>query len=170
MELRALRATPRDVLLFFKWARDPTIRGNSVLQDPATLGVYRKWFNKVLFSKKNCLLIIEGRNKNLVWVPVGQVRFNQRGEIGLSLSDTFRGRHLATQAIKIGIHYLHRHSPLRLIFAHIKQDNKISTRAFEVAGFQFVCETIIGGHAFQRYVYLQSISNGTRPDIRHTLE
>jgi RimJ/RimL family protein N-acetyltransferase len=169
MELRALRATPRDVLLFFKWARDPTIRGNSVLQDPATLGVYRKWFNKVLFSKKNCLLIIEGR-ENRVWVPVGQVRFNQYGEIGVSLSTTFRGRHLATQAIKIGIQYLYRHSPLRLIFAHIKQENRISTRAFEVAGFQFVCETMIGGHACQRYVYLPTMCNGTRTHMRQSLE
>ena len=155
MELRALRATPRDVLLFFKWAHDPTIRSNSVHQDPMTLGRFNKWFSKVLFSKKNCLLIIEGRNENLVWVPVGQVRFNQYGEIGVSLSNAFRGRHLATQAIQTGVEYLHRHSPLRLISAHIKQDNRVSTRAFEMAGFQFAGDTRVGGHACQRYVYHQ---------------
>ena len=153
MELRALRATSRDVLLFFKWARDPTIRSNNVLQDPMTLGRFRKWFSQVLFSKKNCLLIIQGRNENLVWVPVGQIRFNQYGEIGVSLSHAFRGRHLGTRAIKIGIQYLHRHSALRLIFAHIKQDNRISTRAFEDAGFHFVCEARVEGHTCQRYVY-----------------
>jgi RimJ/RimL family protein N-acetyltransferase len=158
MELRALRATPGDALLFFKWGRDPMIRSNSILQDPTTLGRFRKWFSRVLFSKKNCLLIIEGRNENLLWVPIGQVRFNQYGEIGVSLSNTFRGRHLATQAITIGIQYLHRHSPLSLIFAHIKHDNRISTRAFEVAGFQFVCKTIVGGHVCQRYVYQRPLA------------
>src|SRR5687768_1666531 len=101
MELRALRATPRDVLLFFKWARDPTIRNNSILQDPTTLNRFRKWFGQVLFSKKNCVLIIEGRKENLAWIPIGQVRFNEQGEIGVSLTKTFRGRHLATQAITI---------------------------------------------------------------------
>jgi hypothetical protein len=40
-----------------------------------------------------------------------------------------------------------------LVFAHIKQDNRFSTRAFEVAGFHFVCEATVAGHSCQRYVY-----------------
>lgn len=153
MKLRVLRATPHHLLLFFKWASDPMIRRSSVFQDPSTLATYKRWFQKVLFSRKNCLLIIEGHHQSRPWIPIGQVRFNHMGEIGVSLSPAFRGHRLATGAIQTALHYFKRHSSLSEAFAHIKHDNRASTRAFERAGFRFVCDTTVQGHACRRYVY-----------------
>jgi len=121
--------------------------------DPSTLESYRKWFRKVLLAPGNCLLIIEAYHPSQHWIPIGQVRFNECGEIGVSLSQAFRGQHLATPAIEAGICYLKQHSSLQSVFAYIKQDNDASARAFERAGFGFVCETAVQGHACRVYAY-----------------
>jgi RimJ/RimL family protein N-acetyltransferase len=98
-------------------------------------------------------LIIEAYHPSQHWIPIGQVRFNQYGEIGVSLSRAFRGQRLATPAIETGICYLKHHSTLESVFAHIKEDNSASARAFERAGFRLVCETAVEGQACRAYAY-----------------
>jgi RimJ/RimL family protein N-acetyltransferase len=153
MDLRAFRAAPHHLLLLFNWACDPGIRRTSVFLDPPTLKSYRKWFRQVLGARSNYFLIIEGYHPSLQWIPIGQVRFNEHGEMGVSLGREFRGKHLAARAIQIGVQYLKRHSSLTRVLAYIKHNNRISARAFEGAGFRFVWETTIEGHACRAYAY-----------------
>ncbi len=152
MELKARLAREDDLMLIFNWANDSLTRRMSFNQDPIPLGTHKEWFGKVLNQQKIHLLIIEGYESSN-WVPIAQVRVDEDGEISMSLASEFRGQHLATPIIKVGIAYIKREFLIDKLAAHIKHKNIVSVRAFERAGFHYTCETTVKEHLCLEYIY-----------------
>jgi RimJ/RimL family protein N-acetyltransferase len=132
------KANFEDAELYFKWANDDEVRSQSFNINPIDWKNHQKWFNDKV-KDKNCLLFLfETNNKE----TVGQVRLEKNSEtnsctIGISISQRFRGKKLASQLIlKASVLFL-KENPTYTINAYIKKDNFASIRSFEQAGFIF---------------------------------
>lgn len=132
------KASLEDAELYFKWANDEEVRSQSFNKNPIDWKNHQKWFNDKV-KDKNCLLFIfETNNKE----TVGQVRLEKNNEtksctIGISISQNFRGKRLASQLISKASVLFFVENPTYTINAYIKIDNIASIKSFEQAGFIF---------------------------------
>jgi len=152
LKLRVRRVEPSDLMLIFSWANDPLTRTMSFTQKPITLDTHKCWFKRVLSNRNIRLLVVE-IYESANWHPIGQFRVNEHREVSMSLAAEYRGRHLATPLINIGIKYLEPKLHKDNLIAYIKKDNIASVKSFEKAGFHFVGETIKDGNLCLEYIY-----------------
>ncbi len=151
MKLRLRKAEESDVMLVFEWANDPVTRKMSFEQEKITLETHKKWFHDILSSKSH-LLIVEF-NKDDKWCPCAQVRFDESGEINVSIDHQYRGLHMASDIIKLSLSYAKEKLKMNKIIAHIKKENTPSIKAFEKAGFFFSKKTVIKNEQCLEYAY-----------------
>ena len=100
MDIKLREVTNEDLLLIFDWANEPFTRAMSFNEEPIPLENHKKWFNNVLNSDDIYLLVVEEENNN---IPIGQVRFDNKGVISISISKEFRGNKIAPKMILKGI-------------------------------------------------------------------
>ena len=136
MNLTIRPAAINDMLLIYEWANDTITRQMSFNQAPILLENHKNWFTKVLADSNRYLLIIE---KNQI--PIGQVRLNQHGVIGISIAPNSRGQRLGLPVLQAGIQYFQNHTTHTKITAYIKPENTASIKIFERAGFVFFQNT-----------------------------
>jgi UDP-2,4-diacetamido-2,4,6-trideoxy-beta-L-altropyranose hydrolase len=152
MKLQVRPATDKDLMLIFEWANDPLTRKMSFNQAPIPFESHKKWFRAVLDPSSTTHLFIAEMHASDNWIPVAQVRFDEDGEISMSLTKEYRGQGLATPVIQTAVDYAQNKNILPVI-AHIKQENTASIKAFERAGFQLSGETSVKGRPCLEYVY-----------------
>jgi len=124
MKLQVRPVTDKDLMLIFEWANDPLTRKMSFDQTPIPLESHNKWFRAVLDSSTTHLFIVETfASEN--WIPIAQVRFDEDGEISMSLASEYRGQGLATPVIQPAIDYAQNKNilPVNAVIAHIKHEN-----------------------------------------------
>lgn len=162
LKLRARLAKESDLMLIFNWANNPLTRKMSFDQDSISLKTHQKWFNNIINQKNIHLLIIEGYDSGSR-IPLGQIRVDRDGKISMSLASEFRGQHLATPSIKVGIAYIKNKFLLNRLVAYIKQENIASVKAFKKAGFQFNRKTTIKRCLCFEYIFeLYNLSNSLK--------
>jgi UDP-2,4-diacetamido-2,4,6-trideoxy-beta-L-altropyranose hydrolase len=152
VELRVRPAQQDDLMLTFEWYNDPLTRKMDFDQAPASLETHREWFRRVLTQRGKFLMIVEGLHQD-EWIPIGQVRVDDGGEISMSLAPQCRGQHLATPAIMAAMAHVQGNKDMRVLTAHIKQENSRSAKAFEGSGFRCVGPTTVRGHECLEYRY-----------------
>lgn len=117
-----------------EWRNDPEVRAAS--RNTAAVGAdeHAAWLDAVLADPDRRLLICE-----LAGEPVGQLRFDRRGErryeISVVLAATVRGRGLAANLISLGVERLRESDPEAEVEAHVREANERSLAAFRRAGF-----------------------------------
>lgn len=154
MELTARLVTELDMMLIFEWANDPITRQMSFNQNTITLQAHQQWFEATITDPKQCFLIIEKDN-----VPVGQVRLNGNGVIGVSIAPNSRGQRLGTPVLRKGVDYFLKHTLHKIIIAYIKLENKASVKIFERVGFQLFQQTTIQDSPSLEYHYTVQVDN-----------
>jgi UDP-2,4-diacetamido-2,4,6-trideoxy-beta-L-altropyranose hydrolase len=131
----ALRhASASDVMTYFMWVNDPTVRSNAIKSSTIDLMTHINWFRRTLAKSDSKLYVLEANG-----LPVGQVRFERQGEttiIDYSLDQEMRGRGWGRQLIKLGIESLLRDviGPICLC-ATVRNGNVVSAAIFERMGF-----------------------------------
>ncbi len=154
MELRLRPARAEDRERVFEWANQPLVRQQSFEPDPVPWEKHVQWFEAVLKSRGPRLFVVEGLDDS-AWTPIGQWRFDERdGEVGVALDVRYRGRRLATPAIKAGVEVARTTFLGDRLIAHIKPDNLPSVRAFAEAGFRLVGPTTYKGHPALEYEHI----------------
>ncbi len=138
MNLTARKVTLSDMMLIFEWANDPITRQMSFNQNLIPLEQHQQWFQTTISDTEQCFLIIEKANQ-----PVGQVRLNIHGVIGVSIAPNCRGQRLGAPVLQKGIEYFLEHTQHKKIIAYIKPINKVSIKIFERVGFLYFQKTII---------------------------
>ena len=146
--IRLRQATIEDVIIFYKWVNDEINLRMSFSSDKISFEVHKEWFKEQLRSREDFLLVLEIDN-----IPVGNVRFNKEGVIGISLDKAFRGKDLGVILIKEGIKFIQSNTKLKEITAFIKKENIPSIRVFEKAGFIFDGDAVINKKECFRYIY-----------------
>lgn len=130
--LRLRPANDKDVLIYFNWVNDPSVRSSAFNSEAIDLTTHFDWFNKKLLDKNTHLYICEAEN-----LPVGQIRLVRQGDITVldySLDILVRGRGWACRLIRLGIEATNIHRPTHFS-AVVKQENVASAAAFLRAGF-----------------------------------
>lgn len=127
-------ADKNDIKNVFELSNNKTVRQNSVCCEQIAWEDHVVWFLNRIENKKDPFYIIEDKNNNFI----GQVRFDSKPEpiISISITDAFRGKHLAPAIIKA----CSAKSGLKTVFAYIKKNNIPSVKAFEKAGYQYLQE------------------------------
>ncbi len=155
MKLRARPAEQGDLMLTFELFSDPITRKMDFNQEPVSLETHQKWFRDVLTLPGKYQMIIDGLHQDK-WIPIGQVRVNDGGEISISLAPQFRNQRLGTPAIIAAIAHIQGNKDMKVLIAHIKQENTNSAKAFLRAGFRYVGTTTVEGHECLEYSYTMS--------------
>ncbi len=150
-EFRIRKATKEDLLLFFDWANDSFTREMSFNKDKISIEVHTEWFNNQLNSNNNFLLVLEHSDKHQIQ-PIGQVKFNSEGVIGISIDEKFRGMNLGLDLIRHGISYIKSYSAFEEITAYIKKNNIGSKKVFEKAGFIYSSDFLVNGEECFKYI------------------
>ena len=131
------KATLADVMLYFNWANDFSVREQSYNSNTIDFENHKKWFETKLEDDCSMLLIFQNEDK----INVGQIRIQKGNEcqalIGISIAVEHRGKGYAKEMLILASDYFLEINKDYLIAAYIKEQNKSSKRAFEKAGFEF---------------------------------
>jgi RimJ/RimL family protein N-acetyltransferase len=146
------KADDNDLQLFFDWANDSLTRKMSFSSDPIKLEDHTQWYHNQLKKEKTYLLILDVETETGS-APVGNIKFDSDGVIGISLDAAYRGKGLGALLINKGLEYIATTKQYPSIFAFIKESNTSSRTIFEQAGFAFTKMTEVRGVPCLEYQY-----------------
>ena len=143
MFIRNVRNEITDCKLIYSISNDPVVRKNSFNQKSIEYENHCKWFSKILADKNTLFFIVffdETENEF-----VGQISFSRKSEesldcvISLSITEAFRGKHIASKFIELGIEKLKKNwLGIKSIIAEVKDENIASNKLFLKEGFQLI--------------------------------
>jgi len=142
------KACEVDMTFVFNLSNESIVRLNSYNTNKIELNEHKEWFSKQIKKKDVLFYIIEFQNN-----AIGQVRFNIKEDysvIGISISNSYRGKGLASESLKLAVSKYFQKNSLP-IYAYIKKTNKSSVTLFEKNKFSFYKEEIIEG--IDSYIY-----------------
>lgn len=126
-----------DLLNIFELSNDDEVRRLSFNSDKIDLETHTKWFNAKLSSLSTVYFIAE-----FYCEFAGQVRYEINGKeavVGISISKNFRGLSLGDKILAKSAKLLYeKHNEILKIIAYIKQENVVSQKSFEKAGYVLI--------------------------------
>jgi len=129
-------ATEEDLMLFFDWTNDVSVRENSYQSEVITLEDHTNWFLAKIKDASCEMYVFENHMKQ----PIGQVRIQKKDNkiavIGISNDKDHRGKGYASEMLIIASQYFLDKNPNYSISAYIKIENKPSEKSFQNAGYQ----------------------------------
>jgi len=132
-----------DMILYYNWTNEPTVRASAINSGHISLNEHRAWFHGRLRDPKSHLWVLVANG-----LPVGQIRLDTEKShawLDYSLDPVVRGRGWGKILVRDGI----KHFPGRYyysILAKVKPNNKISTAIMKSTGFK-----MIGGEDIKLY-------------------
>lgn len=146
------KANENDMMLYFDWTKDVSVRENSYQSEPISLEKHTNWFLNKIKDSNCCMMVFE----NHLNIPIGQVRIQitnkENAIIGISTDVNQRGKGYAGRMIKMASeNFLKSHPKIR-IQAYIKLGNEVSSKAFENAGYQSDTVLIYENEASHLYI------------------
>ena len=141
LRLRALE--PEDIEWLYKWENDAKLWHLSNTTKPFSRYVLEQYIlnsHLDICEYKQLRLMIELK-KGKKEITVGCIDMfdfdpvNARAGVGLFISETYRGKGIASEAIDLLINYSKKTLHLHQLYCTITNDNVSSIKAFEKAGF-----------------------------------
>jgi UDP-2,4-diacetamido-2,4,6-trideoxy-beta-L-altropyranose hydrolase len=136
-EYRLRKATHEDLLTYYHWANDETVRKNSFSPEPIDLETHKHWFQQKLNNPDTLLYILEKSGN-----PVGQIRFDMEekiAHISYLIDSNYRGQGLGKLIVQVGIKQFFKDNSRKVDFqAAIKPENLVSHKIFQNIGFDKV--------------------------------
>lgn len=125
----------KDVEFLFRLSNEVIVRKNSFNSNSILYDEHKKWFADQLILNSNLFFIIQLNGKE-----IGDVRYefkNNHYEIGISISEEYRGKGYAKEGLNLAIKRYFEENLLP-IYAFIKKTNEPSINLFKKLGFQFL--------------------------------
>ncbi|MCW3102566.1 MAG: hypothetical protein JWO09_1006 [Bacteroidetes bacterium] len=142
------QAAPGDLLTYFRWANDPSVRQNAVNTASIALEDHTKWFKGKLKNKGAKLYVIEKAN-----TPIGQVRLDKAEngwEVDYSIDKKFRGKGFGEIILRFAIiQFRKKHSDP--VIARVKRINVASNKVFLRLNFKEDKAQKIGRETYKCY-------------------
>ncbi|MBQ7282681.1 MAG: GNAT family N-acetyltransferase [Spirochaetales bacterium] len=168
MIIRHAKDTRKDCELVFSLSNDPIVRAVSFNQNRIEYDSHCRWYERTVKDKNTLFFLVFSEESEADFV--GQIRFKRESEqadecvISLSITELFRGKHLAPQFLALGIQELQKNwTGIRFVTAEVKGENDASNALFSKGGFELVSKVnyyklpLNGGGYTDRVIY--SISN-----------
>lgn len=144
-------ANVNDLITYFEWINDLTVRSSSFSSKKVSFKVHEKWFTEKL-KDTNCMMLIFFEAKS----PIGQVRFEKgtfnNALISISISKEYRGKGFSIDILNKASKYFQSKNPKFIIEAFIKKNNLNSIKSFEKASFKFQKELKYKGENSFKYI------------------
>ena len=121
-----------DVVSYFNWVNDPSVRQSSLVMNPITWKEHDAWFT-IRMNDPMCRMYVLCSDN----LPVGQIRFqnvNDAWSINYSLDEFVRGRGWGNFLVERGIAEMKKSTGGKFI-ANVKVPNFTSQKIFEQLGF-----------------------------------
>ncbi len=136
-----------DEKLLFYFINHPKIRSYSYITKKIIYKEHVDWFEKKLRSRNSIIIIAESENNGTF---IGQVRYDKISsdiaEVSVYLNPNFFSKGFGTKLLKytsvLGFELL----DVSELTAYIKKTNKISIKAFEKVGYEYIKSTKIKGY------------------------
>lgn len=151
MDIRKAENTKNDCDLVFSLSNDSLVRANSFSTKPIEYNSHCNWYKRTVLDN-NTLFFLIFENKDFV----GQIRFCREVEnsesciISLSITESFRGKHISSEFLMLGIKELHCFwIKIHYIIAEVKKENIPSNKLFEENGF-----ILMNSEEYNKYKYL----------------
>lgn len=129
-----------DLDLIVKWRNDPEVLKWLFSYLPISNASQRQWYEKYLAEDKTQTFIIEVKDGR---VPIGTIGINeidhrnQRGELGILIGEnSYRGKGLGEESLRLMINYAFDQMNLRKIKALVFNDNRNAIILYEKCGFK----------------------------------
>lgn len=140
MIIRQAKAIKSDCDLMFELSNDPIVRKASFNQEIIPYSEHCKWYENSLANTNALFFLVFADVKETDFI--GQIRFKRNSEhspeciISLSITEQFRGKHMASQFLELGIKELsQKWSHINTVVAEVKEENEPSNRLFSSYGF-----------------------------------
>lgn len=149
------KANENDMLLYFEWTNEESVREASYHSEPIPLESHQQWFLNKIKDPKCFMMVFE----NHFGAPVGQVRIEKQESknalIGISNDVKYRGKGYAAVMIQMASAAFLEENPETSISAFIKTENKASEKAFTKAGY--ILEGITEYESIPSYHYIKKL-------------
>ena len=143
MTIRQARDSKKDCDLVFSLSNDPLVRSNSFNTKPIEYADHCKWFENTVADKNTLFFLVFADESAKDFV--GQIRFNRESEasiecvISLSITEQFRGKHIACEFLELGIGELKKNwHNIESVVAEVKDENIASNGLFLKEGFELI--------------------------------
>ena len=143
MTIRPAQNTQTDRDLIFFLSNDPLVRSVSFNQDKIEYAEQCKWYGKTLADKNTLFFLVFADETERDFV--GQIRFKRADEqaeecvISLSITEPFRGKHIAGEFMMKGIEEMQRMwQNIKAVVAEVKDENAASNALFMREGFELI--------------------------------
>ncbi len=143
MLIRKAGNTQSDCKRVFNLSNDPVVRASSFNQGEIKYTDHCGWFERTIGNKDVLFFLVFADDTENDFV--GQIRFKRSSEdstecvISLSITEQFRGKHIAVQFMELGIEEMHRNWPLiNTVIAEVKDGNIPSNKLFQSEGFNLM--------------------------------
>ncbi|HXH73878.1 MAG TPA: bifunctional UDP-2,4-diacetamido-2,4,6-trideoxy-beta-L-altropyranose hydrolase/GNAT family N-acetyltransferase [Bacteriovoracaceae bacterium] len=146
-KLQIRRATHEDSEFLFDLRNQASIREMSRNSEKIEWQSHVDWYKKALSNSELCIYIGLYDNQRM-----GQFRIAPNGDVGVSISEAFKGKGLGTKLIVKGT-MTYKESNAEKVTAVIKEVNVASARAFIKAGYIFVENFVEDGIKYGKYIY-----------------
>jgi len=134
-KLRLRHVQEEDCRVLWEWINDLEVRASAFSSHPISWEEHIRWITQRL-NDPHCVHFIALDDQDM---PVGQVRFDvhdEEAEIDISVDRQRRGRKYGSCLIEIAVEKMFLTSPVKVVHAYVKPQNKASIHAFRKAGFQ----------------------------------
>lgn len=138
MFLKIRKANKNDLLIYYNWANDSTVRQNAISTASIPLDSHRNWFQHRLENPLTFMYLLSVNE-----VSLGQIRFDVKKHhafIDYSIGKPFRGKGYGKKMMQKGMDkFLEDASLLNIekIIGIVKEDNYPSINVFERLDFYF---------------------------------
>jgi len=129
------RATEADILLYFEWANDKTVRQYSINKSKIVFEDHVRWFKNKLADPDSIMLVFVKDNTEIGQLRIGLNNEANEAVINYSIDKDSRGRGFGTIILSEGWQYFSRLGKQMPLTGLVKVNNIPSVSAFIKAGF-----------------------------------
>ncbi len=133
-EFEVILAKIEDMRDVFDLSNDYEVRKNSFNPEKINWKEHQNWFKNKLKDENCFFYVIKKDDKFIAQVRFDKVNYKEY-DISISISNSFRGKGYGTKILKSSSQKILFEHNVKKINAYIKNENKISQKIFEKAGY-----------------------------------
>ena len=148
------RVTHDDCNLIWKWSNEKEARQASFSQGLISWDEHVQWFKQKFADPNHVFFIATNGNKN----PVGQIRYSVEGKkaiVSFSIAAESRNLGYGSEILRVAARKLFHETEVEEVLAFVKDENLVSLKTFQNAGFKKTEELFLHGTKSYKFVLIK---------------